>query len=60
MMISHYFIKPHSIMIRKHKRIIVLLVASVLFSIFTSSCGTMRGIGSDISGVGRGIRNAAS
>lgn len=44
----------------KHKRIIVLLIASVVFSMFTSSCGTVRGVGSDISGVGRGIRNAAS
>lgn len=47
-------------MIQKHKRIIILLIASALFSMFTSSCGTMRGIGQDISGAGRGLQKAAS
>ena len=52
--------KPHPIMIQKHKRIIILIIASALFSMFTSSCGTMRGIGQDISGAGRGLQKAAS
>jgi predicted small secreted protein len=47
-------------MIKKHKRIIVLLIASLVFSMFTSSCGTVRGIGQDISGAGRGLQKAAS
>jgi predicted small secreted protein len=52
--------KPHPIMIQQHKRIIILLIASALFSMFTSSCGTVRGIGQDISGAGRGLQKAAS
>lgn len=47
-------------MIQKHKRLIVLLMASALISLFASSCGTVRGIGQDISGAGRGLQKAAS
>ncbi|MES2980892.1 MAG: ECN family pore-forming entericidin [Verrucomicrobiota bacterium] len=47
-------------MIQKHKRTIILIIASGLLALFSSSCGTVRGAGNDISTVGRGIRNAAS
>lgn len=59
-MMSDYTNKPHPIMIQKHKRIITLIIASALFALCSSSCGTIRGVGNDVSGVGRGIRNAAS
>lgn len=49
-----------SIMIQKHKRTILLLIASALFVAFSSSCATMRGLGEDVSGAGRGLQKAAS
>jgi predicted small secreted protein len=52
--------QPHTIMIKKHKRIIVLLIASLVLSMFTSSCGTVSGVGQDISRAGRGLQKAAS
>jgi predicted small secreted protein len=47
-------------MILKHKRAIILLIASVLLGLFVPSCATMRGLGEDISGAGRCLKKAAS
>lgn len=50
----------HSTMIQKHKRKLLLLLASALLALSLSSCGTMQGLGEDISGAGRGLQKAAS
>ena len=41
------------------KSIVILLFASALMAVITSSCGTVRGFGSDVGTVGNGIRNSA-
>ncbi len=47
-------------MIQKHKRSFLLLLASLVFAGLSTSCATMRGLGQDISGAGRGLQKAAS
>jgi len=42
------------------KRNLLLLIASALIALLFSSCATMRGLGEDISGAGRGLQKAAS
>lgn len=44
---------------RSFKQIIILTLASALMGVLASGCATVRGIGSDVSAVGAGIRNAA-
>lgn len=47
-------------MIQKHKRTIILLITSALIASLAPSCGTVRGIGEDVSSLGRGMKKAAS
>jgi predicted small secreted protein len=47
-------------MIQKHKRTILLLLATAVFAGLSTSCATMRGLGEDVSGAGRGLQKAAS
>jgi predicted small secreted protein len=47
-------------MILKHKRAIILLIATAFIGLFIPSCATMRGLGEDISGAGRCLKKAAS
>ena len=49
----------HLFPIMKHKRTILLIVSAIL-TLSLASCGTMRGLGEDISGAGQGLKKAAS
>ena len=51
--------ETNRLVLMKHKRLI-LFIASAILALSLTSCGTMRGIGEDISSAGRGIKRAAS
>ena len=55
-----FIINPLFAMIQKHKRAFLLLLVSLAFAGLSTSCATMRGLGQDISGAGRGLQKAAS
>lgn len=52
-------IRHNLFILMKHKRLI-LLASSAILALSLSSCGTMRGIGQDISAGGRALSKAAS
>lgn len=41
------------------KRTAILILASALMAAFSTSCGTVRGVGQDVGSVGHGIQHAA-
>jgi len=50
---------PTVAMIQKHKRLL-LLIASAILTLSLASCGTISGIGKDLSTGGRALSKAAS
>jgi predicted small secreted protein len=52
--------EPHAkIMKTRIKHTILLMLASSLVAVFSSGCGTVRGIGKDVGTVGEGIEKSA-
>jgi len=44
---------------KSYKHIIILLVASTLWSLLGATCGTVNGVGKDVDSVGDGIQRAS-
>ena len=44
---------------KSYKQIIILIVASTLWTIFGAGCGTVNGVGKDVDRVGDGIQRVS-